>query len=151
MDNNSRRWKREAVALSVLILIASAWVAAPSGAAIRQRSVSSKAAFKAKLTAPTHRPKAGTKWFYTVRVTDLAGKPIRARITVQIVDPLGSVHPVQYANTKKNLTNWPISGHFRDYVIWPRSAAIGISLTLRVTVKAAGGKSVLSYPVQPTA
>jgi hypothetical protein len=96
-------------------------------------------------------PKGGDEVVYTILVTDLAGKPIKARITVQIVDPLGSVHPVQYANTKKNLTNWPINGHFRDYIIWPRSSAIGISLTLRVTVKAAGGKTVLNYSVQPTA
>jgi hypothetical protein len=151
MNNPSRYWIRAALALSGLILAILAVVAAPSTAAIQQRSVSSKAAFKAKLTAPTHHPKAATKWFYTIVVTDLAGKPIKARITVQIVDPLGSVHPVQYDNTKKNLTNWPINGRFHDRIIWPKSSAIGINLTLRITIKAAGGKTVLNYLVQPTA
>jgi predicted lipoprotein with Yx(FWY)xxD motif len=120
------------------------YVLAPSGKVI-------KTAFGAKLSAPTHRPKANTKWFYTLLVTDLTGKPLRARITVQIVDPLGTAHPVQYANTKKNLTDWPINGRFRDYVIWPKSSAVGVTLTLRVTVKAGTGKRVLTYPVSPTA
>ena len=151
MNNPSRHWIGAALALSALILATSVTVAAPAGAAIQQPSASAKPAFKAKLTAPSHHPKAATKWFYTIVVTDLAGKPIKARITVQIVDPLGSVHPVQYDNTKKNLTNWPINGHFHDRIIWPRSSAIGISLTLRITVKAAGGKTVLNYLVQPTA
>jgi hypothetical protein len=151
MSDSSRQRKRAALALSAVILAALVAVVAPSRAAIQQRSVSSRAAFKATLTAPTHHAKAGTKWFYTVRVTDLTGKPIRARISVQIVDPLGSVHPVQYANTKKNLTNWPINGHFRDYIIWPRSSAIGISLTLRVIVRTAKGKLSLAYSVSPRA
>jgi hypothetical protein len=119
----------------------------PSLAAAPTRSLP----FGAKLSAPTHRPKANTKWYYTIQVADRHGKPIKARITVQIEDPLGTLHPVLYANTKKSLVNWPINGRFRDYVIWPRSSAIGITLTLRVTVKAAGAKTVLGYPVSPTA
>ena len=151
MNSLSRHWLRAALVLSALIVTALGSVAAQSSATIQQRSGSSKATFKAKLTAPTHHPKAGTKWFYTLRVTDLNGKPLKVRITMQIVDPLGSAHPVQYASTKKNLTNWPIDGYFRDYIIWPKSSAIGISLTLRGTVKTAGGKAVLNYLVQPTA
>jgi predicted lipoprotein with Yx(FWY)xxD motif len=119
------------------------YVLAPSGKVI-------KTAFGARLSAPTHRPKANTKWYYTLLVTDLSGKPLKARITVQIVDPLGTAHAVQYANTKKNLSNWPISGRFRDYVIWPRSSAVGITLTLRVTVRAGTGKRILAYRVSPT-
>src|SRR5438270_6452995 len=49
--------------------------------------------FRATLTAPTHTPPADnkTKWRYTVRVTDLRGHLIPATVTMQIVDPLGSV------------------------------------------------------------
>jgi hypothetical protein len=151
MNSPSRHRTGAALACSGLILAILVVVAAPSEAAVQQQSVSSKATFKARLTAPTHHPKAGTKWFYTLRVTDLNGKPLKARITMQIIDPLGSAHPVQYANTKKNLTNWPINGHFRDYIIWPKSSAIGIRLNLRAIVKAAGTKTVLNYLVQPTA
>lgn len=107
--------------------------------------------FRASLSAPTHRPKVNTKWYYTVRVTKPSGAPLSARITVQIRDPLGTLHPVLYANTKKKLVDWPIHGRFRDYVIWPRSSAIGISLTLRVTVKADARRKILDYRVTPRA
>jgi hypothetical protein len=140
-----------ATTLTLSVLLALSLAVSQAGARGERQPLTRSPHFKATLTAPTHRPKATTKWYYTIRVSDLHGKPIRARITVQIKDPLGSLHPVQYANTKKNLVNWPINGRFRDYIIWPRSSAIGISLTRRVTVNAAGGKTVLSYLVRPTA
>jgi hypothetical protein len=104
-------------------------------------------AFKATFAAPTHTPKVNAKWFYTVRVT-LHGKPARATITSQIVDPVGGVHPVQFGSTKKNVTNRPFSGTFRDYVLFPPEAQ-GVRLTFRVIVKARGGRRVLTYWVQP--
>jgi hypothetical protein len=107
--------------------------------------------FKATITAATRHPKAGTKWYYTVRAATLSGAPLAARITVQIKDPLGTLHPVLYANTKKKLLNWPIKGRFTDYVIWPKSSAIGITLTLRVVVKTSKGTVTLAYPVTPRA
>jgi hypothetical protein len=110
--------------------------------------------FKAKLTAATHSPKINTKWPYSVRVTTLSGKPMRATITVQIVDPLGGVHAVQLGNTTKDVTNRPFTGTFRDYVIWPPSSATtigGVSVTLvfRTIVKTAKGKVRLKYDVTP--
>jgi hypothetical protein len=104
---------------------------------------------RATLTAPTHTPKIGTKWRYTVRATR-NGKAIAARVTAQIVDPLGSAHPVQYDATKKNITNWRFVGTFRDYVIWTASSK-GIPLTFRVTVVAAHTKKVINYRVTPHA
>ena len=52
--------------------------------------------FKATLTAATHTPKADNKthWPYQVKVTDLKGKLLPGRISVAIVDPLGTAHPV---------------------------------------------------------
>ena len=57
---------------------------------------------KAKLTAATHTPTINTKWRYSVRVTNLKGQAITAKVTVQIVDPLGGVHPVEFGNRKVN-------------------------------------------------
>jgi len=104
-------------------------------------------AFKATFNAPTHTPKVNAKWFYTVRVTNLHGKPIRATITSQIVDPYGGVHAVQFRNTGKNITNRPFTGVFRDYNQYPPESQ-GIRLTFRVTVKALGGRRVLTYWVK---
>ncbi len=126
-----------------------ALVASNVGARAYKVSAERRLPFTATLAAPTHRPKVSTKWYYTIRVTNLQGTPIAAKITVQIKDPLGTLHPVLYANTKKKLVNWPIRGHFRDYIIWPRNSAVGITLTLRVTVDAVGRKTVLGYAVSP--
>jgi hypothetical protein len=100
---------------------------------------------KATLLAPTHSPKVNTHWKYSVRVTE-NGKAAAARITVQIVDPLGGVHPVQFGSTTKNVTRWPVHGVFRDYVIWPASSR-GIPVTFRVTVVVGKVRRVIRYAV----
>jgi hypothetical protein len=104
------------------------------------------ATFKARLSAPTHTPKAGVKWWYTLRATNRAGKPIAARLTAQIVDPAGGTHYVQYDGTKRNIRNRRFRGVFRDYITWPASSR-GIPLQLRLTVKAQGAAITLRYRV----
>ena len=101
----------------------------------------------ATLTTPGHTPKIRTKWYYTLRVTK-DGRPAAARITAQIVDVIGGVHPVQFGSTTKNITNYPIKGTFRDYIIWP-AASSGIPLTLRFTIKVGTTKKILKYRVVP--
>ena len=43
------------------------------------------AAFKATLSAPTHRPRVNRPWPIAIRATDLAGHPIRARLTMRLL------------------------------------------------------------------
>jgi hypothetical protein len=106
-------------------------------------------ALKVTLTAPNHTPKIKVRWPYTVRET-VNGKAVAARLTAQIVDPIGGVNPVQYDGTKKNITNWRFVGIFRDYVIWPAESR-DIPLTFRVTVFTMHAKKVLNYHVTPHA
>lgn len=96
-------------------------------------------------TAPGHAPKINTHWVYVVRVTD-AGKPVPARITAQIVDPIGGTHPVQFGKSTKTITNWPFTGVFRDYIIWPASSR-GVPLTLRIVVQIAAVRKTIVYVV----
>jgi hypothetical protein len=103
--------------------------------------------FHATLKAPTHTPKVETRWNYTVRVTDLRGRPIAARLTVQVTDPFGGLHPVEFGSTTKPIRNWPMKGVFTDYVRWPR-ASKGFKLTLRVTVRAQGSTKRIDYWVK---
>jgi hypothetical protein len=136
------RVNRMAALLSALIVASAGAAAAPAA----------HAPFHATLTAKTHRPKVGTKWYYVVTATSLAGKPLAARLTMQVIDPTGQVHPVQYANTTRNITNWRFRGRFRDFVTWPADSAFASSLgglVLRATVEAAGARIVLRYRVQP--
>ncbi len=103
--------------------------------------------FKATFAAPTHRPKVNAKWFYTVRVTNLSGRPIRATITSQIRDPYGGIHAVEFGCCKRNVLNHPFTGVFRDYVQFPPEAQ-GFRLRFRVIVKALGARRVLTYWVK---
>src|SRR4051812_43688148 len=93
------------------------------------------APFSATITAPTHTPKVESRWSYSVRVADARGTPLAARVTVQVTDPFGGLHPVEFGTTMKPIVDWPVRGVFRDFVRWPRAAS-GFRLTLRVTVKA---------------
>ncbi len=121
----------------VLAVVASTLLVAPALAA---------PPFKATFWAPTHTPKVNTRWPYRVTATDLHGKPIAAKLTVQVVDPFGGVHAVQfYANTK-NVVNHPFVGTFKDAVKWPPESR-GFKLTLRLIVKAKGGTVTLLYKV----
>ena len=101
------------------------------------------APFRAVLTAATHTPKVNAKWYYTIRATR-NGKPIRATLTVQIVDSFGGVHAVQFDNTTKNIVNKPFTGTFRDYVQLPPESR-AFKVTLRAIVRAAGGRITLAW------
>jgi hypothetical protein len=101
------------------------------------------------LSAPTHRPKINVHWPYVVRVTR-GGKPVSARITAQIVDPAGGVHPVEFGANTKLITNFRFRGVFRDYIVWPPESR-GIPLKFRVIVVGTGFRRVTSYTVIPHA
>ena len=42
-------------------------------------------AIRVRLTADSHHPRVGKPWHYEVRVTDAAGRPVAARIHLQIL------------------------------------------------------------------
>jgi hypothetical protein len=99
------------------------------------------------LHTPGHSPAVGKHWSYTLTIT-AHGKPAAAKLTEQIVDPIGGVHTVQLGLTKKNITSLPVKGTFTDFIIWPADSR-GIPLTLRVTVVSGGAKKVIDYHVTP--
>jgi hypothetical protein len=105
-------------------------------------------AFRATLRAPKADPKINVKWYYSIRVTDLKGKPVAATVTAQIRDPFGGVHPVDYGATQKPIVNFKFRGTFRDYLTFTRESK-GFTLTVRWTVKGKGGKRVLTRKVVP--
>jgi hypothetical protein len=129
-----------AVALPALLA-----AGAESGTAAR------KPAFSAVLTADTHTPKVDTEWHYHVRVTDPGGHPIWARITSQIADPLGGMHPVEFDGTGHNpyVRNYRFFGNFCDSAVWPRSSAVGVTLRFQAVVVTARGRTVLTYRITP--
>ena len=110
-----------------------------------------KAAFKAELTTDGHAPKVKSTWKYHVRVTDLKGHPIAARITSLIVDPLGTAHPVEFDGTGTNpiVKNYSFFGNFCDSITWPVSSGAGVALKFETVIATAKGRKVLTYQVTP--
>jgi hypothetical protein len=105
-------------------------------------------AFKVVFKAPKHTPKVNERWNWSVKVSTRAGKPLAARISAVVIDPIGGVHPVEYGCcAKKFVTNVKIKGTFRDYVQFP-IAAKGYKVTFRVTVKTALGTRAVKYWVK---
>jgi len=99
------------------------------------------------VSAPGHTPKINVHWNYSLKVTR-GGKPVAAKLSEAIVDPIGGVHPVQFGKNTTNITNWPINGTFKDFIIWPPSSR-GVPLRLRITVKVGTAKKVVTYAVTP--
>jgi hypothetical protein len=100
--------------------------------------------FRAVLHAPTHHPRAGKPWLYSVRVTDLRGRPIRARIRMQVL--FGGI-PVGKVDGGKTFT---FTGTWREPkrspLIWPARSR-GHPLTFEAIVTARGASKHLDYTV----
>jgi hypothetical protein len=107
------------------------------------------ARFRVSLSAPTHTPRAGpAKWWYVVRASTLAGRPLRGRLTVAVVDPLGTAHIAEVGTTTRKLRDYPFVGRYRDFAQWP-AASRGYRLTFRATVRALGSSRTINYWVRP--
>ena len=103
-------------------------------------SAASTLPFKATLSAPTHKPLALQRWPYVIRVTDPAGRPIRARAVLRIVFT-GETPP------PPRLLGWvTFRGRYTDVYRWPRLLR-GELLVFQATVTALGAKRTLRYAV----
>ncbi len=122
-------------------------VTATAVAAVAAAGLLGVAAPTVTVTAPGHSPKINTHWSYTIHVTR-GGKPVAAKLTEAIVDPIGGVHPVERGPSTQKIVNLPIKGSYHDYIIWPADAR-GVPLTLRITVKVGSARKVVAYHVTP--
>ena len=100
--------------------------------------------FRAVLHAPTHTPEAGKPWLYSVRVTDLKGRPIRARITMQVLFGGVPVGKVDAGKTFSFVGTWREPK--RSPLIWPARSR-GRPLTFEAIVTARGATKRLDYTV----
>jgi hypothetical protein len=104
------------------------------------------AAFKASLVAPTHRPRVNRPWPITIRATDPAGRPIRARLTMRFLFagvPVGKVD---------NGRVYTFTGVWREpkgeEITFPAQSR-GQRLTFQALVTARRKTIKLNYWVQP--
>jgi hypothetical protein len=145
--------------LRIAVILACVAVAAGCGgtkhAATKTGTVASApppapaARFRATLSARTHTPPVGSKkWWYVVEATTAQGKPLHGRLTVEVVDPLGTAHVAEVGASTRKLSNFPFVGRYRDFAQWP-AASSGFRLTFRVIVRAQGSSRTLTYWVRP--
>lgn len=102
--------------------------------------------FRATLHAPTHTPKVATPWPITIRVTDLDGRPIRARLTMRFL--FGSI-PVGKVDEGRVYT---FVGTWRERegeeIEFP-TAARGQRLTFQAIITGRRRTTKLNYWVRP--
>lgn len=120
------------VALAVSLALAGAAAAAP---------------ITVTITAANHAPKVNVVWKYSVKVTGASGKPVAAKLSMAVIDPIGGVHAVEFLKKKKYVTNFPISGVFSDAIIWPPTA-FGYLLKLRATAVVGGVKATKIFTLK---
>lgn len=96
--------------------------------------------FKATLTASGHRPVALTPWRYTLRVTDLKGRPIKAQAVFRIVfvqetpPPPRLIARVSFRDRARGLYRWPTLLRGEPLQFQAVVTAKGATLTLRYTI-----------------
>jgi hypothetical protein len=104
------------------------------------------AAFKAWLVAPTHRPRVNRPWPIAIHATDLAGHPIRARVTMRLL--FGGI-PVGKVDDGKV---WTFKGVWREpkgqEIRFPATSR-GQRLIFQALVTARGKTIKLNFWVQP--
>jgi hypothetical protein len=132
------------IAAPLLVLVAAGCGSSHSSATTTTKPHPATSAFRAVLHAPTHTPKAGKPWLYSVRVTDPQGRPIRARITMRVL--LGGI-PVGKVDAGKTFS---FVGTWREPkdspLIWPARSR-GRPLTFEALVSARGQTKRLDYTV----
>ena len=116
-------------------------------AALAAATVLAAAPVKVTVTATGHTPPVGKRLNYSVSAK-VGGKPVKALLTEQIIDPIGGVHSVTYGTTKKVIKNWRFTGVFRDFILWPASSR-GVPVTWRFIVVVGKTKHIVNYKITP--
>lgn len=104
-------------------------------------TTTSRAVFNATLVAPNHHPVVNEGWPITVKVTNLSGKPIAARLQMIILFEGAKVGQVDDGKVYR------ITGRHHEIITWPE-AAVGHQLTFQVVIKAKGMTKKLLWPVE---
>jgi hypothetical protein len=102
--------------------------------------------FKATLHAPTHTPKVGVSWPITIRIADLDGRPIRARLTMRFLYGQIPVGKVDNGRAYTFVGTW--RERKGEEIKFP-AAARGQPLTFQAIVTGRGRTTKLNYWVRP--
>ena len=135
--------QRASAAALVLVALASG-CGSSHATATKPKPHRARLPFRVVLHAPTHHPRAGKPWLYSVRVTDLRGRPIRARIRMQVLFGGIAVGKVDNGKTFTFVGTWREPK--KEPLIWPARSR-GRPLTFEAIVTGRGASKRLDYPV----
>lgn len=125
---------RSRVTLLLLAVAAALLVAAPSASPSVARL-----RFKSSFYAPTHNPKVGAAWRYTLHATNLAGRPIGVTAKQEVRTDKG---------LKVDVIGWKtFHGSYAHTYRWP-SVDRGKSLVFTVRLVGPGGTKVYKYKIR---
>jgi hypothetical protein len=128
------------VALSAVTGCGAKTAPKPTPSSTRSTPSSPPVGFSATLSAPTHTPKAGANWRYSIRVRGGAGRPLSATANIEFVFG-GQVVGRESPPTHHFL------GDLHDTVQWP-ARSVGFPLVFRAVVTTSAGTRTLDYPVR---
>jgi hypothetical protein len=101
-------------------------------------------AVKVTISAPTHHPKVNAKWPVTVRVTNAAGKPIAATLTMNILFGGTQVGKVDNGRVYHVVGTWREKPG--QEITWPADSR-GQALAFEAIVKADGTTVKRTYAI----
>jgi hypothetical protein len=104
-----------------------------------------KPSIRVSLTADSHHPRVGKPWHYEVRVSDSAGKPVPARVHLQILfggAPVGQIGRHRVANGV-----WSETIGARGNAPFPARSR-GVRLIFQAVVKALGQTKKANYWIE---
>lgn len=138
MDSRHKAYNPATVAPFLPHLFAVLVLAAPTLAPAQ--TTARAVPFKARLTTSGHRPVALTRWRYTLRVTDLKGRAIRARAVFRIVfvqetpPPPRVLARVSFRGRARGVYRWPTLLRGEPLEFQAVVTAKGATLTLRYII-----------------
>jgi hypothetical protein len=135
---------QRATAAAILLVVLAPGCGSSHSATPKPRPHRAPLPFRAVLRAPTHHPRAGKPWLYSIRVTDLDGRPIRARIRMQVLFGGVAVGKVDNGKTFTFVGTWREPE--KEPLIWPARSR-GRPLTFEAIVTAQGASKRLDYTV----
>src|SRR3990170_3980242 len=129
--------------VGTLLLVVVALLAATAAGSARAAGP-----IKVTISAPV-KPKVNVPWKYTVTVKNAKGKLVAAKLSMVVIDPLGTAHPVEFFKKKTFVTNRAKKGLSSEKIIGP-PASVGSPLKLRATAKAGGvtARKILTLTVK---
>jgi hypothetical protein len=123
---------RRSAALALMLIAAGC-----GGHSAAKPKVAFRPAVNVSVVAPTHHPKVNKPWPVTVRVTDSAGKPLPARLTMRILFGGTAVGKVDDGKVYRFVGSWRETK--ANEITWP-PASRGEPLQFEAIVTARGTK-----------